>query len=153
VPIVNREPIYAALYALLQTAAPQGFTINTFSRRFQSWDSTNLPQLPALFMQEYEETADQDSGDPSAMGLYRWISTVNVWIYFSAQNPNALPDQVFNALVDSMETVMQPSPQTGRQTLGGLVTHAWIDGRIMYSDGALDKKAVILLQVKILWGG
>lgn len=64
--------------------------------------------MPALFMQQFEEQADQED-----MGLYRWNSTVNVWLYFAANNPNAVPHQVYNALVDSIEEVMQPEPQTG----------------------------------------
>lgn len=152
---VQRQPIYDALYALVQKTMltvplPNGSEkIPSFSNRFTHWSQVSVAQMPAVNMQQYEEEADQVNN----MGLTRWRSTVNVWIYFNASNPQALPDQTYNAVLDALETALKPSPTTGRQSLGGLVTHTWIDGKVPYSDGALDHKAVILVQIKILWGG
>ena len=57
------------------------------------------------------------------------------------------------AIVDALEGAFKPSPVTGRQTLNDTVTHAWVDGKVLYSDGALDRKAVILAQIHLLWSG
>lgn len=147
----QREAIYEALFTLLQTTAPSLIEIPTFSRRFQHWEKVPINQMPALFMQQYEEEATQL---PDAMALTKWVSTVNVWMYFNATNPTALPDQTYNNLLDGLELALKPPPgQSGRQTLGGLVTHVWISGKIPYSDGALDRKAVILVQLKVMWNG
>ena len=150
--MITRSDIYDACFNPLQTMAPflPGTTKNPeFSRRFKHWSQVPINLFPACFMQQYEETADQSQ----AMGLTRWHSLVNVWFYFNAQNYNALPDDTFNSILDSLEAAFKPPTPNGLQTLGGTVTHAWVDGKVMYSDGALDHKAVIVAQIHLLWGG
>jgi hypothetical protein len=39
---------------------------------------------------------------------------------------------------------------TGRQTLGGLVSHCWIDGKIMKDSGDIDGDGIAVIPVKIL---
>lgn len=146
---VTREQIYSALFTQLQTMAPSLISIPTFSRRFTHWSQVPPNLLPACFQQQYEETSDQQGN----MGLTRWHSIVNVWFYYSAMNTNALPDQTYNNVIDALEAALKPPTPSGKQTLGGVVTHAWLDGKIPYSDGATDKKAVILAQIHLLWSG
>ena len=149
---ISRENIYAACFTQLQQLAQiilSTVPVPLFSRRFKHWSQVPINLMPACYMQQYEETADQQSN----MGLTRWHSLVNMWFYFSAENYNALPDQTYNAIVDALEGAFKPSPVTGRQTLNDTVTHAWVDGKVLYSDGALDRKAVILAQIHLLWSG
>lgn len=147
--MAQRENIYEACFQQIQTTSPSLIQIPLFSRRFKHWDKVDLRFFPACYMQQYEETGDQENN----MGLTRWKSTVNVWFYFNAINPNNFPDETYNNLIDALEVAFKPSPVTGRLTLGGLVTHCWLDGKIYYSDGALDHKAVILAQIHLLWNG
>jgi len=46
---------------------------------------------------------------------------------------------------------LKPSPATlGRQTLGGLVSNCYIDGKIMKDPGDLDGDGIAVIPVKIL---
>lgn len=143
-----REPIYAALFTLIQKMKIEGMATPSFSRRYQHWDQVDVMAAPAIFQQQYEEEAQQQE-----MGLTKWQNTVNLWIYFDASNNNAIPDQTYNNIMDAVEAVLTPPPPQRKQTLGGLVTHVWIDGKVPYSDGALDNKAVFLVQIKVLKQG
>jgi hypothetical protein len=146
-----REPIYAALFTLLQTMIINGMPTPSFSRRFQSWDVVDVVACPYVIQQQFDEDAQQQA--KQMMGLTLWESTVNVWIYFDASNPSAIPDQTYNNIMDALETALKPSSPTRKQTLGGLVINTWIEGKTLYSDGAQDGKAVILAQVKVLRQG
>jgi hypothetical protein len=143
-----REPIYAALFKLLQTITIEGMATPAFSRRFQHWENVDVVACPVVYQQQYEENAQQQN-----MGLTSWENVVNVWVYFDASNPSAIPDQTYNNIMDALERALTPPPPQRKQTLGGLVTHAWIDGKVLYSDGAQDGKAVFIIPVKILKQG
>jgi hypothetical protein len=146
-----REPIYAALFDLIQTMNINDMPTPSFSRRYQSWDVVDVVACPYVIQQQFDEDAQQET--KQVFGLTMWESTVNIWIYFDASNPSAIPDQTYNNIMDALETALKPLPPTRKQTLGGLVINTWIEGKTLYSDGAQDGKAVILAQVKVLRNG
>ena len=146
-----REPIYATLFDLIQTMDIADMPTPSFSRRYQSWDVVDVVACPYVIQQQFDEDAQQET--KQVFGLTMWESTVNIWIYFDASNPSAIPDQTYNNIMDALETALAPPPPTRKQTLGGLVINTWIEGKTLYSDGAQDGKAVILAQIKMLRKG
>lgn len=44
----------------------------------------------------------------------------------------------------------RPTSVTRKQTLGGLVPHCWIDGKVMKDPGDLDGDGIAVIPLKIL---
>lgn len=144
--MVPRETVYAGLFARL--AAIPGLV--TASRRLRHWSDTPAALQPALFMVQRHERPQQVRGAPSA-----WTLLVDLYLYAHAGgDPNAAPAQALNALIDGIEAALAPEPASGVQTLGGLVSHCWIDpAGIETDEGALGEQAVAILPVAVAVGG
>jgi len=139
----SREAIYAALFSLLGNCAPFAVT----GRRLQAWEDTQ--EQPALFqMQSGEQAAEGAAGMP-----LRWKLSVRIWIYAKTDgSPSAVPSSALNPLIDAVDSVLGGSSLAiGRkQTLGGLVLNAWIDGEVRIFEGVLGQQAVAIIPVSIL---
>ena len=139
-----RETIYAALFARLGGVA--GFV--TASRRLRHWSDVAPAEQPALFQVQRGETLTERRGLPprrqSAVELFLYVNT--------AGDPGTAPAQRLNPILDAIEAALAPDPVSNVQTLGGLVTHAWIAGRIETDEGVLGDQAVAIVPVEILYG-
>jgi hypothetical protein len=59
--------------------------------------------------------------------------------------------QVLNPLLDAIEAALAPVPVQGNvQTLGGLVSRAYIDGEIEIDEGNIDNQSVAIIPVSII---
>jgi hypothetical protein len=161
------EPIMAALLALLQTKC--GATFGYYSRRFITWEnliqnvqtgSSPISQ-PALFLYDgigfgggrtkYEQ---RGRGRPPVRILLR---TIVVYARIpgggTAQGPDALTPggSVFAPLAESIETALLPDSE-GALTLGGLVSHCWIDGESHWVVGDIDPggQGMLTMPVQIM---
>lgn len=137
----GREPILVALFNLL--IGPAGF--RTTGRRVKPL--TSVSEYPALFLRH--------TGDNFAPRATRMppIVTINceAWIYSTAgADPSVAPDTALNHLLDAVETALRPGPAFDAQTLGGLVTHCWIEGQIDIHPGDLDGVAIAIVPISIL---
>ena len=141
---MNREPIYAALFALVQSAAP----FVTASRRLRHWSDVGAAEQPALFMIQKSETAEERRPLP-----VKWRAAVALYLYAQAPDELTPPASVLNPLLDAVETALAPDPASHVQTLGGLVSHCWIAGRIQTDEGVLGGQAVAIVPVEILVSG
>ncbi|HLJ52130.1 MAG TPA: hypothetical protein VKT24_02020 [Rhizomicrobium sp.] len=139
---MTREPIYAALFALLSAAAP----FVTASRRLRHWSDVGPAEQPALFVVQKSETAERRAGLPA-----KWRASVDVYVYAHAPDDQAAPSTSLNPLLDAIEAAL--APVSAIQTLGGLVAHAWIAGKIETDEGVLGGQAVAIVPVEILAGG
>ena len=138
---MNREPIYAALFATLSGAAP----FISASRRLRHWSDVGPAEQPALFVAQKTETAQRRKGLPP-----KWTLAVDVFVYVHAPDAVAAPTTALNPLLDALEAVLAPSDPGATQTLGGLVEHAWIAGKIETDEGVLGGQAVAIIPVEIL---
>lgn len=140
---MSREAIYAALFARVSTLPG----LVTASRRLKHWHDTPPALQPALFMVQKRERPEQQSGLPT-----KWAFTVELYLYVhGGADPNAVPAQALNALLDALEEVLAPDPASGVQTLGGLVTHVWIDpAGIETDEGVLGDQAIAIVPVQIV---
>jgi hypothetical protein len=138
----SRETIIAALFDLALTAA----TFNTSGRRLLLW--SKVASFPALFVQ----TTGTHYPPREARGLppKRTISA-ELWVYTDVgKDPNANPEQGLNGIIDAIEAVLAPNVVSNVQTLGGIVSHAWIEGEIEQFPGVLDGIAKAIIPIKIL---
>jgi len=130
-------------------ALKQGF--RTTGRRLKHWGE--VAAQPALFVDDGDEDwPDRLSGIPAAPLL-----GADIWVYSNAgQNPDAVPAAVLNALLGAIETALAPQPIwdglsiQNVQTLGGLVEHCWIEGRVDKASGHAGGQAVAIVPVRML---
>jgi len=142
--MITREPIYAALFALVANAA----NFVTTSRRMRHWSGLTPAEQPALFMrQKAERAAVATLGAPTV-----WTLVVELYVYAHASNPYVAPATVLNPLIDGVEAALAPLPATGLQNLGLPVTvqHAYIAGKIETDEGVLRDQAVAIIPIEIL---
>ncbi len=135
-----RETIYAALFAKI-SAAP-GFV--TMSRRLKHWTDVPPSQQPALYQSQRKELAEQADGRP-----VRWIFELDLLVYVNVST-DKLPSTALNTQVDAVLATLVPDNQmTGKCTLGGVVTHAWVEGTIETDEGTLGNQAVAIIPIRI----
>ena len=142
--MINREPIYAALFALLQDAAE--FAV--VDRRLRHWSDVSPAAQPALFMTQKTELASIKTLGASTV----WTLAVDLFVYAHSSDPYLAPATVLNPLLDAVEAALAPSAVTGLQDLGlpAMVQHAYISGKIETDEGVLGDQAVAIVPVEIL---
>lgn len=140
----DRETIYAAIFALVSGCAPFAVT----SRRLVDW--ADAQAQPALY--QIQKGEDAQEGFP---GLpIRWMLHVQVFVYAKGDGTEAsLPSAALNPLVQAIDNAIAPPAGSPRQTLGGLVEHVWIDGRIEIFEGVLGNQAVAIVPISALTRG
>jgi len=142
--MINREPIYAALFALLQVAAE--FAV--VDRRLRHWSDVSPAEQPALFMTQKTELASIKTLGAATV----WTLAVDLFVYAHSSDPYLAPATVLNPLLDAVEAALAPSAVTGLQDLGlpAMVQHAYISGKIETDEGVLGDQAVAIVPVEIL---
>jgi hypothetical protein len=142
--MINREPIYAALFELVGAAAD--FTI--VDRHLRHWSDVAPAEQPALFMAQKTELASVKTLGASTV----WTLAVDLYVYVHSSDPYLAPATVLNPLLDAVEAALAPSAITGLQDLGlpAMVQHAYISGKIETDEGVLGDQAVAIVPVEIL---
>ncbi|AYJ86200.1 hypothetical protein D3Y57_09780 [Sphingomonas paeninsulae] len=135
-----REPIYAALFDLVQGAPG----LVTTSRKLKIFTDVKPNQRPALFQAQKSETAIRKTGFPTV-----WMIDVTLYIYVSTQGAVS-PGEVLNPIMDYLEAQLSEPVPGFSQTLGGLVQWARIEGTTVTSEGTLGNDEISLVPVKIL---
>lgn len=138
---MTREPIYNALFAKLAAAA--GFA--TASRRLRHWSDVGAAEQPALFQVQKSETVRRDAGLPP-----KWTLGIDLFVYAHAPDDATAATTVMNPLLDAIEAALAPDPLSNLQTLGGLVAHCWIAGKVETDEGVLGGQAVAIVPIEIL---
>ena len=142
--MINREPIYAALFGLLESAAD--FAV--IGRRLRHWSDVAPAEQPALFMAQRSELASVGTLGAPTM----WTLSVDLYLYAHSSDPYLAPATVLNPLLDAVEAALAPSAVTGLQDLGlpAIVQHAYIRGKVETDEGVLGDQAVAIVPVEIL---
>jgi hypothetical protein len=136
----TREAYIDALYQTLITSS----TFHTTGRRLVLWNLVN--EQPALFLRH---VGDDNPPRPTRIPP-RTVIDCEPWIYAKAPDPDSIPETVLNNLLDDIDRALQPAPASEAQTLGGLVTHCWIEGRIEIHPGDLDGQGIAVVPIKML---
>jgi len=142
---MNREDIYAALFALVWDG-------NTFlnpedqARTLKHWTDVPANQLPAMFMAQGRQTV----GQTPANGLPpKWTLEARLYIYVGTRGATS-PGAALNPILDVLTAKLNAGP-TGPQRLGGLVEWARIEGTIETSEGTLGDLEVAIVPVSMLF--
>lgn len=126
------EKVYAALFSLLTGATfAGGVTLKSSSRALVPPDSVPAADQPALVLVEGPFNTEQKAlltGATTARWTFTAIAAVYVRADSAAKNQNPLPITVLNYLVWGLASVFETKPPGRKQTLGGLVVNAWIEG-------------------------
>lgn len=139
---MNREAIYQALFDKVVSAA----SFTTTSRRLEHWDEVSPGAQPALYQTQKGETQKPRKGFPALVTLH-----AELWVYAnSGGDSDAVPAVLMNPLMDAIEAALAPDPVTGFQTLGGTVSHCWIEGDVTTDEGLLGPQSVCIVPVHIL---
>jgi hypothetical protein len=143
-PMIIRESIYAALWALGAGAA----RFACAHRRLRHWTDLAPTEQPALFMSEKGgHAATKALGTPIVWTLY-----ADFYIYVHSSDPYLAPATLLNPLLDAIEAALAPSSVTGVQNLGlpAMVQHAYIAGKVETDEGVLGNQAIAILPIEIL---
>lgn len=141
--MIARETIYAGLFTIVSGSA--GFV--TKSRKLQHVQDVPAVNQPALFQIQGHQSADATFNLPT-----KWRLKVDLYVYAHASNPGADGNgaTLLNTLVDAIVTALEPDKASGRQTLGGLVSHCAIDGDVETDEGLLGEQAIAVLPIVII---
>lgn len=147
-----REDVFTALFNLvpmISWGAAETFIYT--SRRVSLWD--DLPGQPALCQAEHDEVFAQATRLPFKRTFHAaWV------IYHQAgkdKDPLNPPAITNNLILDAVEAAFSPDPSdpgwpAERLTLGGLVHHCFIDGKVFKDPGDLGDQALLIVPITIL---
>lgn len=140
---MNREAIAAALFTLVKSLPG----LVTTSRRLKHWSDVPAEEQPALFQTQGKENVDTSAQKMGASNLHRL--EFSVYIYVHNTDPTVTSASLLNPLLDALEAALSTTPGT-KQTLGGLVQHAFISGSIETDEGVLGDQAVAVIPIEVL---
>lgn len=136
---MNREPIYAALFAKLATVPG----VVTASRKLKHWADVSPIEQPALFQAQKSEVAARTTGlNP------KWTLDVTLYVYVNTSG-DVSPTTTLNDVLDAICAALAPLPGL-TQTLAGLVHDCRIEGAIETDEGTLGDQAIALIPVRII---
>jgi len=139
---VPREQISVALFNLLQQNTALAALVKTFSRQPLMWTAVQDGAKPFLLLfkggpatEIFEQPQDR------RIGLTKYIIHYNLWLYMVADpTGQTVAETTINNISDAIDNALQamvmPAPGKQvpggsfgeRQSLGGIVNNAWIDG-------------------------
>lgn len=142
----DREAIYAALFAKMQTAYAWK---NNPSRRVKLWNEVPAEERPSMHQFEgHDETWDwSNSANPKV------VLEASIFIYTDCKDPTVVGAIQLNEVLNAVTGALIPGVadlQTGRQTLGGLVHSARIQGSVTRVPGDLDGDGMAIVPIRIL---
>lgn len=142
-----RETIAQALFNHLSSLTSSGFSIVT--RYNQAWASVESTNQPFLGVEQVTNKSVR-----GVDGIITWYFGFRLWVYCQHQTQSdIIPSTQINTLLDVIETALQPPPGE-KQTLGGIVVDAWIDGTTIIAEGILpsDVQSIVMIPVTVLTG-
>jgi hypothetical protein len=140
------EKIAIALFNLLLTA---NFSFASSDRRGMVWSNVASAQQPYMALIERGGSGVQNQ----AIGLEKWTLHFLVLVYIRADaDPQTIPATQINAALKAIAEVMNGSPLGERQTLGGIVINAWINGEVVIDTGILDQQCALLIPISVECG-
>ena len=134
-----------------EDASPNTHRFETYSRRVKLYSDVPAQQQPACFQAEHATTEGQVSGMP-----YKTVLEASWLIYQCVgRDARALGVVENNVILTGVRSALAPTPldpgfADRRNTLGGLVYHCFISGRIFKDPGDIDKQGMMVVPIKLL---
>lgn len=142
---VSREEIAIRLFDKARAIAD----FKTSSRRLKIWQNVTDPDQPALFMVKGNEVVEQRGRGLPAVHLLNF----QFFIYSTVGNDDrALTSTPINEILDAFEDAFTPAEGATDhvETLGGICSHAWIEGEIEVFEGMLEGQAIAIVPINVL---
>lgn len=148
---VDREAIWASLFTYLQQQVG-GLFVTIGRRHIPPPDLTTVLQ-PALFVVGVKEIhKPKPRGVPTRLELLGYLI-----VYAPAPVMNQSPGEetqlgatTLNGLLKALDDALQPDTTEGTFSIGGLVSHCWIDGDTDIDPGLFGPQALAILPLHIL---
>lgn len=158
--MTDEEPIFEALAQRMnnvlwvsmvadQSSEPTGFV--TSSRRVKLFNAVPAEQQPACFQAEHANTEGQVSGMPYKTTLEA------TWLIYQclAKDGDIEATIENNKIMKAVRQALAPFPTDvgfpdHRNTLGSLVYHCMISGRVIKDPGDIDGQGMIIVPIKLL---
>jgi hypothetical protein len=127
---VPREQISAALLTLLQSNTQLASLCKTITRAPKIWTAVNDAEKPFLTLFKGGPATEHfDQPQDRRIALTKYIINYNLWLYVATDPSGTINGEtVVNNISDALDATFQSNAFGERQTLGGLVNNAWIDG-------------------------
>jgi len=147
---MTREPVYAALFALLSGLTSGGTPLfRTATRKLTTFESFPNEDQPGMCMHARTELAERRLGLP-----IKWTLNIDVYVYVhtGAQvDPSIVPSQILNPLLDAIEAALAVDNILANScTLGGLVTSCTVSGTTYIYPGINSDDAVAIVPIQIV---
>lgn len=142
--LISTETVFAALFAKLSSAT----AFVTSGRRLVNVQDLNPEAFPAAFQVEGKQTWRFSPNSPPVLTLRA------SWALYTFQtDPAASPSTPINLVLDAVRAALMPPAGQVKQSLGGLVEYAAIDGDVEVFEGVLGERAVALVPITLLMPG
>ena len=161
------ETIFANLFSLLSQTSqlvagvPNGTpAFLTFSRRLPQVSNVGQATQPAIYVLQGEE----DVGEKVIAAAKYEIHCAAIAFFRNTGGPNEVASTQMNALRDAVifqmqqrtlasdGTTVMPLLGGNRQTLGGVVYHARVIGKLLKNEGLQNQQGAIIFPISILSG-
>ncbi len=110
------------------------------------WADVPVEQRPAMYMCQKPDAYKRTDRVPAIVTL-----SVDLFIYtYTPPGDDYVPSTAMNNILDAVDALLKPNAWEQEQTLGGLVTHCWIEGEIVISPRDLDNDGLAVVPIKIL---
>jgi hypothetical protein len=123
----------------------------TSSRRVKLFSDVSSTQQPACYQAEHGTTEMQVTGMP-----YKTVLEAN-WIIYQcvAKDAKAIGAIENNLIIQAVRVALDPRPvdvgfPDKRNTLGQLVYHCFVSGRIFKDPGDIDGQGMLVIPIKLL---
>lgn len=152
---LDREALTVALFERLKAALPM---LKFSDRRAMGWDQ--VPDQPALILVKENEQATSVKGQPTV-----WVLSFSAVVYMqNSEDPTVSPETQQNQILQAVEAALErtkgeqalanaafmDTPDDPRTTLGGLCSHAWINGTVDSDGGAMGRQGLLMIPIEIL---
>lgn len=144
--MATREPIYAALWALIVAAPGIAGVFRDMGRLLRHIEDVSADEMPAIYLLQQGESWERvGKGIPPKRTL-----NASIVVYVATtKGDGTLPATLLNTAMDAIDTLFNDGTRV--QTLGGLVEHAYIaEGEVRYYEGLLQDKSPLTIPVRIL---
>lgn len=150
---VDREAIWAALFAWFQLLLGNQF--QSMGRKHIAPPQLGIADQPAFFQVAGKEIhiPQKPPGMPSKLLLHGWLI---LYLFDDSPDENIgaetiLAETRLNTLLKAIDAALVPDNlSTGKFTVGGLVTHCWLEGDSDLDPGIFGPQTAAILPINIL---
>ncbi len=149
-----REQISVALFNLLANNTALAALCKTITRTPKIWTAVNEADRPYLqLFKGGPETEGYIQPQQGHIGLTKYRINYNLWLYLSVDPSGQINGETtVNNIADAIDVAMQSNAFGERQTLGGLVNNAWIEGGSEWGREFEDNNLTIFWRIAVETG-